>query len=158
YWRGAVPEFVGFAFLPIILLFAYKLGSKSQFRYYAGMGLFYGLYLLTHMPVGYLFTYALALYAVLWAIRERDFRIALRIAGGMGVGLLVSAIYWLPAALEGKYIYEGASEIFPYPSSYITMLPTLGSFDRHVQEVFNYNALILIVAIVTFITLPKAIG
>jgi 6-pyruvoyl-tetrahydropterin synthase related domain len=158
YWRGAVPEFVGFAFLPIILLFAYKLGSKSQFRYYAGTGLFYGLYLLTHMPVGYLFTYALALYAVLWAIRERDFRIALRIAGGMGVGLLVSAIYWLPAALEGKYIYEWASEIFPYHSSYITMLPTLGSFDRHVQEVFNYNALLLIVAIVTFITLPKAIG
>ena len=158
YWRGAVPEFVGFAFLPIILLFAYKLGSRPRFRYYAGLGFFYGLYLLTHMPVGYLFTYTLALYAVLWALRERDLGIALRIAGGMGIGLLVSAIYWLPAALEGKYIYEWASEFFPYHSSYITMLPALGSFDRHVQEVFNYNALLLIVVIVTFITLPKATG
>src|SRR4029450_8573723 len=132
---------VGFAFLPIILLFAYKLGSKSQFRYYAGLGLFYGLYLLTHMPVGYLFTSALALYAVLWSIRERDRRIGLRIAGGMAIGLLISAIYWLPAALEGKYIYEWASEFFPYHSSYITMIPALGPFDIHVQEVFNYNAL-----------------
>src|SRR5215831_3715162 len=64
YWRGAIPEFVGFAFLPLILYFAYKLGNRSRFRYYAGLGLFYGLYLLIHMPVAYLFTYTLALYAV----------------------------------------------------------------------------------------------
>ena len=155
YWRGAIPEYVGFAFLPLILYFAYKVGNNSCFRYYAGLGLFYGLYLLTHMPVGYLFSYALALYAVLWSIRERDRRIGLRIAGGMAIGLLISAIYWLPAALEGKYIYEWASEFFPYHSSYITMLPVLGPFDRHVQEVFNYNALALIVTVVSLITLSK---
>jgi hypothetical protein len=158
YWRGAVPEFVGFVFLPVILLFAYRLGSKSHYRYYAGLGLFYGLYLLTHMPVGYLFTYTLAVYAVLWAIRERDLGIALRIAGGMGIGLLISAIYWLPAALEGKYVYEWASEIFPYHLSYITMLPALGSFDKHVQDAFSYNALVLIVTIVTLITLSKTLA
>ena len=155
YWRGAIPEFVGFAFLPIVLHFAYKLGNKSQFRYYAGLGFFYGLYLLTHMPVGYLFTYTLALYAVLWAIRERNGGIALRIAAGMGIGLMVSAVYWLPAALEGKYAYEWASEIFPYHLSYITMLPVLDAFDKHVQGIFSYNALALIVTIVTLITLSK---
>src|SRR5215510_2619588 len=155
YWRGAIPEYVGFAFLPLILYFAYKLGNNSRFRYYAGLGLFYGLYLLVHMPVGYLFTYALALYAVVLSIRKRDRRIGLRIAGGMAIGLLISAIYWLPAALEGKYIYEWASEFFPYHSSYITMLPVLGPFDKHVQEAFNYNALALIVTIVPLITLSK---
>jgi 6-pyruvoyl-tetrahydropterin synthase-like protein len=157
YWRGAIPEFVGFVFLPLVLYFAYKLGNKSRFRYYAGLGFVYGLYLLTHMPVGYLFTYTLAFYAVLWAIRERDAGIVLRIAGGMAIGLLVSAIYWLPAALEGKYVYEWASEIFPYHSTYITMLPPPDTFFDYVQEVFSYNALALIVTIVILITLSKSL-
>jgi 6-pyruvoyl-tetrahydropterin synthase related domain len=156
YWRGAIPEYVGFAFLPLILYFAYKLGKKSDFRYYAGLGLFYGLYLLIHMPVGYLFSYTLALYAVLWSIRERDRTIGLRIAGGLAIGLLISAIYWLPAALEGKYIYEWASEFFPYHSSYITMIPALGAFDKHIQEVFNYNGLALIVTVVSLKILSKS--
>src|SRR5437867_10346956 len=33
YWRGAIPEYVGFAFMPVILYFAFKLGSEGRLRY-----------------------------------------------------------------------------------------------------------------------------
>ncbi len=156
YWRGAIPEFVGFAFLPVILCFAFKLGSEGRLRYYAAVGLCHGVYLMTHLPVAYLFTYVLAFYAVIWAVRARDLRIALRIAGGMALSLLVSAVYWLPAALEGKYIYEWASEIFPYHENYVGMLPVHEPFNQQIQDVFDSNALALIATIVMLRALSKS--
>jgi hypothetical protein len=156
YWRGAIPEFAGFAFLPVILYFAFKLGSEGRLRYYAAVGLCHGVYLMSHLPVGYLFTYVLAFYGVVWAVRERDLRIALRIAGGVALSLLVSAIYWLPAALEGKYIYEGASDIFPYHENYVGMLPVHDPFNQHIQEAFDCNALALIATIVILRALSKS--
>jgi hypothetical protein len=156
YWRGAIPEFVGYAFLPVILYFAFRLGSEGRLRHYAAVGLCHGVYLMSHLPVGYLFTYVLAFYAVVWAVRARDLRIVLRIAGGVALSLLVSAIYWLPAALEGKYIYEWASEIFPYHDNYITMAPVFDAFYKHIQEVFNNNALALIATIVILLHLRKS--
>jgi len=154
YWRGAIPEFVGFAIMPMGLYFAFRLGSEGRLRYYAALGLCHGVYLMSHLPVGYLFTYVLALYAVVWALKSRDPRIALRIAAGIAVSLLVSAIYWLPAALEGKYIFEWASETFPYHGTYITMLEAFTPFDKHIQEAFSYNALTLIVTILILRALP----
>ena len=156
YWRGAIPEFTGFAFLPVILYFAFKLGSEGRLRYYAAVGLCQGVYLMTHLPVGYLFTYVLAFYAVIWAVRARDLKIALRIAGGVALSLLVSAIYWLPAALEGKYIYEWASDIFPYHENYVGMLPVHDSFNKQIQDVFDCNALALIATIVILSALSKS--
>jgi 4-amino-4-deoxy-L-arabinose transferase-like glycosyltransferase len=156
YWRGAIPEFTGFAFLPVILYFAFKLGSEGRLRYYAAVGLCQGVYLMTHLPVGYLFTYVLAFYAVIWAVRARDLKIALRIAGGVALSLLVSAIYWLPAALEGKYIYEWASDIFPYHENYVGMLPVHDSFNQQIQDVFDCNALALIATIVILRALSKS--
>lgn len=155
YWRGAIPEFIGFVFIPLILYFAYRLGVTGKARYVAAVGLLHGLYLMTHLPVGYLFTYTLAFYALVWAAREGDFKIALRIATGMAVALVVSAIYWLPAAVEGKYIYEWASEIFPYHESYLTLLPTIDFFNQTINHAFILIAVILIIAVIVFRVAPR---
>lgn len=123
YFQGAVPQFIGYAFMPSAVYFAYRLGTHGRRVIdYAGLGLVYGLYLLTHLPVSYLFTYALALYALLWAVRERNIWITVRIAAGMSLGLLLSAIYWLPAALESKYAYNWTPDYMPYHSNYLTLL------------------------------------
>jgi 6-pyruvoyl-tetrahydropterin synthase-like protein len=154
YWRGGIPQFVGYAFMPVVLYFAFKLGSEGRLRYYAALGGVHGIYLMSHIPVGYLFTYVLALYAVLWALRDKDPRIAFRIAGGMAISLIVSAIYWLPAAIEGKYAYEWATEIFPYHQAYVSLAPSAEAFTQHIQEVFTYNALALIATIMILRAMP----
>lgn len=154
FWRGALPEFLGFVFLPLIMYFAYLVGAQGRLHHYAGLGLFYGLHLLTHLPVALLFSYALVFFAVVWSVRERNWRIAARLAGAMSIGLLLSAIYWLPAALETKYAYEYTTGLFPYHESYITLLDVRdkGSFTeffRVLNQVFAVGALtLLVIAIV----------
>ncbi len=156
YWRGALPETFGFIFLPLILYFAYKAGSMGTLRHIGGLGLLYGLYLLTHFPVGLMFSYALAFYVILWALRAKDWRILLRIAIGMTIGLAISAIYWLPAALEMKLVYEYTQEIFPYHLSYIQGTPTPDRFAWSLYYGMKLNALLLIVVWLIYRLSPRA--
>jgi 6-pyruvoyl-tetrahydropterin synthase related domain len=158
YWRGALPEFFGFIFLPLIVGFAYKAGSTGALRHIAGLGLLYGLYLLTHFPVGLMFSYALAFYVVVWALRAKDWRIVLRIAIGMSIGLAISAVYWLPAALEMKLVYEYTQEIFPYHHSYIQGTPTTDQFAWSLYYGLKLNALLLIVVWLIYRLSPRADG
>lgn len=156
YWRGALPQFVGYCFLPLVIYFAFRLGSEGRPRYYAGLGLMVGLYLLTHLPVSLLLIYAMAFYAVVWSFKERDFRIALRVAGGVFLGLLLGAIYWLPASLETKYTYENATEWYPYHESYITLLPIKEGipyypFWKLLNEVFAAHAVVLVVVVMVLL-------
>jgi hypothetical protein len=148
YWRGAFPEIIGFILIPLTLHFAYKSGVERRWSAVAGLGLFYGLHLLTHFPVGLMFTYALAFYALVWAWKERDLKIAVRIGSGMALGLMVSAVYWLPAALESKYAYENQTQIYPYHTAYISPLPTADPFFSIIEKTLKLNALLLIAAII----------
>jgi hypothetical protein len=71
-------------------------------------------------------------------------KIAIRIACGMMLGLLLSSIYWLPAALESKYVYEWASELMPYHATYLTLLESQNTFGFIINSSFT-----LIVAAIT---------
>jgi 6-pyruvoyl-tetrahydropterin synthase related domain len=147
YWRGAMPEFAGFILAPLIIYFAFKLGTEGRARHYAGLGLFHGLFLMTHIPVALLMTYALGFYALVWAARERDWRIALRVSLGISIALIISAIYWIPSFLELKYAGEPFSNIFPYHSSYITLLPDTDEFRAAVNSSFAAQAAALLGAL-----------
>lgn len=37
-WQGAMPQFTGFVFLPLVLYFAFRLGKEGRARHYAGLG------------------------------------------------------------------------------------------------------------------------
>ena len=156
YTRGAMPELQGFIFVPASLYFAYKVGVEGRPRQYAGLALFYGLFLMTHFPVAYLLTYTLALYAVIWAYRERNIRIAMRVAVGMMIGFMGSAIYLIPALLELKYTREHFTAIFPYHNSYITLLPGDGRISVLLNQSFAAQAFALIVAVLVLTRVPKA--
>ena len=156
YSRGAMPELQGFIFVPAALYFAYKLGVEGRPRQYAGLAVFYGLFLMTHFPVAYLLTYTLALYAVVWAYLARDIRIAVRVAVGMIIGLMGSAIYLIPAVLEMKYVREHFTAIFPYHNSYITLLPGDGRISALLNQSFAVQSLALIVAILVLTRVPRA--
>jgi 6-pyruvoyl-tetrahydropterin synthase related domain len=157
YWQGAMPQFLGFIFLPLTLLFAFRVGAQGRARDYAGLGLFYGAYLMTHAPVSFLMSYTLAFYGLLWAAQERDWKIAFRIAIGMVLGLSLGAIYWLPAAIETKDIQEHFSAIFPYHNSYITLLPLEG-FGNLLNHSFALQTVTIIAAALTIRAFSRTSG
>jgi 6-pyruvoyl-tetrahydropterin synthase related domain len=158
YWRGALPEIFGFIFMPLIFYFVYKTGSDGALRHIAGLGLCYGLHLVTHFPVGVMFSYALAFYAVVWALRAKDWRILARIAIGMSIGLAISAIYWLPAALEMKLVYEYTQEIFPYHQSYIQPVVNPDPFNSIIISSLKLNALLIIIVWLIYRLSPRPSG
>ncbi|MEW6125712.1 MAG: 6-pyruvoyl-tetrahydropterin synthase-related protein [Acidobacteriota bacterium] len=147
YWRGALPELQGFILVPLITYFAYKAGSRGKLQDYAGLGLCQGIYYMTHFPVAYLMTYTIAFYGLIWAISKRDWRITFRIALGMFLALILSAIYWLPAVVESRYVQEHFTTIFPYHNSYITLLPAADRFGELINQCFAVQALALLIAI-----------
>ena len=142
--------------MPLILYFAYKVGTEGRWRHYAGLAFFYGLHWLTHLPVALMFSYALAFYAVVWAARERDLKIAVRIGVGMALGLIVSAIYWLPAAVEAKYAYEYASSLYPYQAMYINPTPT-DIFRSNHSTFIQVHCAVRAAAIAVFRLTPQGI-
>ena len=150
YCRGDLGQFVAYVFLPLELYFAYRVGREGRARDYAGLGLVFGLHLLTHLPTGYLFTFALVVYALLWAAKAGDWRIFYRVARGMAVGLLLSATYWVPAVVYAKDTvatsYGAASS---YHHQYVSLLPTNDLFNTLIAGSFYFNVFALIAAIAT---------
>jgi uncharacterized membrane protein len=148
YWRGAMPEFVGFILVPLIIYFAFKTASSGKPRDLAGLGFCHGVFLMTHIPVAFLMTYALGFFGAVWAAKERDWRIASRVASGIAIALALSAIYLLPAALEVKDVQEHFSLIFPYHASYITLMKGTDTFGDAMNEAFAANVVALVIAII----------
>ncbi|HJQ25664.1 MAG TPA: 6-pyruvoyl-tetrahydropterin synthase-related protein [Blastocatellia bacterium] len=144
-WRGALPEYLSFVLLPLILYFFYRLGGASRLQDYAGLGLCYGLCLIIHVPISYLFSLLLVFYTLVWAAAARDWRIAGRIAVAMAVGVLLSSIYWLPAAVEIKYAVETVTQLFKYRDAYITLLPGDEGYDPLMRQTFALQSLAFLI-------------
>jgi hypothetical protein len=162
YWRGGLPQFIGYVFPPLTVYFAFKLVREGTLRYYAAFAFCYGVHILTHFPIALMFSYALVFLAVVWAWKERNWRIAARFGLSMALGQVLSAIYWLPAATEAKYAYEYTTSLFPYHLSYITLVPVAGAgpaydFGQTLNYIFAFHALTLIVTILVLRKLsPKS--
>jgi hypothetical protein len=144
YWRGAVPEYIGFVLLPLILRFAIKVAKDPSPVNYASLGFFYGIHMMTHLPVGLMYSYAMVLFALSWSYKARDPRITLRIGAGMALGVILSATYWFPALIESRYIYEPASTIFPYHQLYIQTAIGANTFDDLISLSFKLTVLLVL--------------
>jgi hypothetical protein len=79
----------------------------------------------------------------------------LRLAAGMSLGLLLSAVYWLPAALESKYVQEYVTEIFPYDKSYLALDGKGDEFIQLVEKIFIFQGVVLAIGIIITILLIR---
>lgn len=121
YVRGdALSEFYAFIFYPLILWTLLRLRDSLSAGNVALVALAYGGLILTHNVSALMFTAFMALYILLVISNSQlptsnpsarlraglqlptSKRLA-RSALGLGLGLAISAWYWLPALLEGKY-------------------------------------------------------
>jgi len=87
------------------------------------------------------------LYVAIWTLSERNWKIPLRVAAGMALGVALCAIYWVPVALEGKYIQEFWTSSFPYPTTYLPDLHPRDSFGTLLNQSFAAHVVLLLVAI-----------
>jgi len=109
YVRGAIGEHVSFMFVPLVLFFITKLfldKKHSPFNKYlisAGVSLSTAGLILSHNALSILFLSFTFFYALVISIYKKDKKNLILSFAGIIFGFLLSAFFWLPAFIEGKY-------------------------------------------------------
>lgn len=165
YQRGAMAELLGFIWMPLMLLFGERLFrrregegtdagktlSSSVFLNIGGLAASYGAFLWSHPPTAYQFSLAFGIYMLVLAALRRDLRGLILVGCGIAVGVMLSAAYMYPAAVEQDLIrHEYVTDTWPYHSTYVFVhhLPysAAGGFFRLIDSIWIYGALITLVS------------
>ena len=101
YQGSTVSEFWSFAWIPLLLDAVRRVSSGRGFRGIAYLASSYALLVLTHVPVLFLTSLTLVVYALLLTRKLGDL---VRIASGLALGAGMAAIFLIPVLFETSYI------------------------------------------------------
>ncbi len=111
YERAAFPEFTGGAWLPLLLLFALRdrrpsasLVRRALDGSTALLALALAASWLSNAPLGVMASYLLAAVALLAASLKKSWAPILRAVIAAALGLGLTAVYWIPAAWEQRWV------------------------------------------------------
>ena len=117
--RGVLGEHIGFFFFPLIMLMATRLWRTGKTLYSSGLALSVAGLILSHNLSALMYLPLVVFYPIVLIGIYREKPIQLKIYfGSIGLGLLLSALFWLPAILESKYTL--ASWMFGAQQGYTT--------------------------------------
>ncbi len=111
YERAAFPEFMGGITLPLVVLYVlrerFPSGSLIR-RAFDGstvpLALALGCAWLSNAPLGVMASYLLAALALLWALLRKSWAPVMRATVATLLGFGWTAFYWIPSALERKWV------------------------------------------------------
>lgn len=104
YVRAALGEHLAFTFIPLTCWFLTKAVKETKVKYFGCAALSLTMLLLAHNAVSLMFIPFILLYGVwLLAGKKGKKRLLILFFLSLVLGLMLSAFYWLPAFIEGKY-------------------------------------------------------
>ncbi|MGD2127618.1 MAG: 6-pyruvoyl-tetrahydropterin synthase-related protein [Desulfobacteraceae bacterium] len=104
YIRGDFSEAFAMAFPPLILYFFYRMLRDKRSQYMAGAVLSYAALILTHNCTALIFSGFLLLFLAFISIQNKNWEGFLRGVLAIIWALGISAIFWLPALVEKKWV------------------------------------------------------
>jgi hypothetical protein len=117
--RGDIAEMLSFVLVPLIFLFIDKVQKSHSIKALVFGSIAYGAFVLSHNGMAAIFSPVFVLYVIMFAKNIGDiFRSFLIFIFGLGV----SAFFWLPAILEGKYVYEKLLVDSLYKTNYVSVI------------------------------------
>ncbi|MCI0553446.1 MAG: hypothetical protein L0287_21065 [Anaerolineae bacterium] len=106
--RTALSESLAFTWLPVILLSILNISShKQRMPFSLKLSLYVSLLILTHFLIAYLFLLVLMFLCGYLVLTKRNLfskRFALHLILSLGLAMLLTAFYWLPAIAESRYL------------------------------------------------------
>lgn len=104
YVRGAIGEHVAFIFPPLILYFLFKLSKKYSGKYFILGSFSLAGFILSHNAISLMFLPVIILYIIylIWQSKNKKL-LAISYLLLASFGFALSAFFWLPAFMEGKY-------------------------------------------------------
>lgn len=103
-------QYAAGAVLPFAFAFVERVCRRGARRDVAGLAAAFALLCLTHMPLAVIGSPSLLVYALLRLPRGRRLVAALRLAGGMLLGLLCSSFYWATMLAERSWVRIGFTQ------------------------------------------------
>jgi hypothetical protein len=106
YARGALAEFLGFVWLPLVLWAFHRLLTAPGHKplWLALAALLSGALVVTHSLSALIFAPFAAVYVVLVALAHRRPRIVGDLFLALGLAASLTAFYWLPVLAESRYV------------------------------------------------------
>lgn len=133
YVRGAIGELVAFIFPPLVLYFILKLSQKNSYWYFLGGSLSLAGFILAHNAVSLMFLPVLFLYVIyLYFNCKHKKTFVFTILSVILLGFVLSAFFWLPAVMEGKYTLRDIVTEKVYQERFV-------SFAQLIYSNWNYG-------------------
>jgi hypothetical protein len=122
--RGSLSESVAWAFPPLILWAVLRWAVRREMRFLVAGAFGLAALILSHHLFGFLFAPLLVLWVLLMGYLTRDWRVAWRgaLLGGLGMGL--SAFFWLPPLLERGWVQADrllGTWVFDYHYNFLSL-------------------------------------
>jgi len=164
YVRGDIGENLAFAFVPLILYFIFKLYKKPKLTYSLLGALSLALLMLAHnaialITVPFIFLYGLYL---IW-LSKFNKSLIINFLSLIILGFTLSAFFWVPALLEGKYTLRNIVTKGTYVNSFVNFKALIygpwsyGGSGEFTQQlgIIQWLALILSPVVAIFFWLKK---
>jgi hypothetical protein len=122
YVRGAIGEHMAFVFPPLVFYFLLKLSKKYSFWYTIGGSLSFAGLILSHNAISLMFLPIIGLYFLylFFQVKHKNlFAFRCLLIGILGFGL--SAFFWMPAFMEGKYTLRDIVTSNDYASRFVQL-------------------------------------
>jgi len=133
YVRGDIGENLAFVFVPLVLLFVYKMYKKNNYKYPILGGISLALLILAHNAISLMFIPFVLAYGVFLYCFSKDRKFFLKgLALIFLLGFGLAAFFWIPGLLEGKYTLRNIVTRGGYLDSFIT-------FSQLIYGPWNYG-------------------
>jgi hypothetical protein len=143
--RQAVGELAAYIWMPLILHYVDRISTGKEGV--AGLAITYSLLLFSHLPGALLFSICLLVYIVELSFLQGSRQLMTRSALGIGLGLLLAAIYLVPALLAQQYI--SPEKLWGYFDFRRAFFPMSAPRSAFADRLF----LVLVISTVLFATL-----
>ncbi len=116
YQGSSLPEFWSFVWLPLVLDAVSRLAAGGGIRALVYLSLSYALLLFTHVPVSFILSLLLPIYAL---ILTRRLKLLTQIAAALLLGAALSAVFLQPVALERDAVRVNALLHYEYDKFFV---------------------------------------
>ena len=104
YQAAMLAEWAGSAVLPFVFAFVDRVCQRGKPRDIAGLAISYGLLIFTHLPLAVIGSMALLVYTLVRLDSHGRWLKLAKLSLGVGLGLTVSAVYWVTMLSEVDWI------------------------------------------------------
>lgn len=154
YVRVTLAETFAFAWLPLILHFSYKGSTEDAPSHWIGLAFSYAGLVLTHLASAYIFTFAIAAFALFLSLKGKILRLLLKLALSNLLGLLISSVYFIPMFFERKYVHiEWITEVAggDYRHNFLFMKENRGDpFHTNLELIFILHSVLALLSLILY--------